>query len=55
MCIKWQEILRNIPAGYDPCIMNHATVYFNRADVQEALRANITKIPRPWILCRLVN
>ncbi|KAK3222427.1 hypothetical protein Dsin_009452 [Dipteronia sinensis] len=40
-----------IPAGYDPCIMNYATTYFNRPDVQQALHANITKISRPWSLC----
>ncbi|TXG56910.1 hypothetical protein EZV62_018223 [Acer yangbiense] len=40
-----------IPAGYDPCIMNYATTYFNRPDVQQALHANVTKISRPWSLC----
>ncbi|KAJ4849420.1 hypothetical protein Tsubulata_007257 [Turnera subulata] len=45
------DILRQIPAGYDPCLMNHATDYFTRPDVQEALHANVTKIPRPWKLC----
>ncbi|EXC33986.1 Serine carboxypeptidase-like 34 [Morus notabilis] len=45
------DILRRIPAGYDPCIVNYATTYFNRPDVQEALHANVTKIPYPWILC----
>ncbi|KAK9275419.1 hypothetical protein L1049_022683 [Liquidambar formosana] len=47
------EFLRKIPAGYDPCIMNHATAYFNRPDVQEALHANLTKISYPWTLCSL--
>ncbi|KAF9624072.1 hypothetical protein IFM89_007770 [Coptis chinensis] len=45
------EYLRKIPAGYDPCLMNYATTYFNRPDVQEALHANVTNISRPWALC----
>ncbi|KAF5185348.1 Serine carboxypeptidase-like [Thalictrum thalictroides] len=45
------EFLRRIPAGYDPCLMNHATTYFNRPDVQEALHANVTKVSGPYILC----
>ncbi|KAF8407431.1 hypothetical protein HHK36_006564 [Tetracentron sinense] len=47
------EVFRKIPAGYDPCLQNYATTYFNRPDVQEALHANVTKIPRPWSLCSL--
>ncbi|KAF8407432.1 hypothetical protein HHK36_006565 [Tetracentron sinense] len=47
------EVFRRIPAGYDPCLQNYATTYFNRPDVQEALHANVTKIPRPWSLCNL--
>uniref|UniRef100_A0A0D9VIP1 Carboxypeptidase n=1 Tax=Leersia perrieri TaxID=77586 RepID=A0A0D9VIP1_9ORYZ len=39
------------PAGYDPCTSNHAEVYFNRADVQEALHANVTKIGYNWTHC----
>ncbi|OVA12084.1 Peptidase S10 [Macleaya cordata] len=45
------DVLRKIPAGYDPCLQNYATTYFNRPDVQEALHANVTKISRPWSLC----
>ncbi|KAJ0096021.1 hypothetical protein Patl1_16369 [Pistacia atlantica] len=47
------KILGKIPAGYgyDPCIINYATDYFNRPDVQEALHANVTKISRPWLIC----
>lgn len=37
-----------IPAGYDPCLMNYATTYFNLPNVQHALHANVTRIPRPW-------
>ncbi|PON34934.1 Serine carboxypeptidase-like [Parasponia andersonii] len=47
------ELLRKIPAGYDPCIMNYATTYFNRPGVQEALHANITKLPYALTLCNL--
>uniref|UniRef100_A0A0E0K2R2 carboxypeptidase D n=1 Tax=Oryza punctata TaxID=4537 RepID=A0A0E0K2R2_ORYPU len=39
------------PAGYDPCTSEHAEVYFNRADVQEALHANVTKIGYNWTHC----
>ncbi|KAF6160840.1 hypothetical protein GIB67_036041 [Kingdonia uniflora] len=46
-----QDIMRKIPAGYDPCSQNHATDYFNRQDVQEALHANVTKISKAWELC----
>ncbi|KAK9115544.1 hypothetical protein Sjap_014491 [Stephania japonica] len=45
------DIWRRIPAGYDPCLENYATAYFNRRDVQKALHANVTKISRPWALC----
>ncbi|KAJ8618560.1 hypothetical protein MRB53_014746 [Persea americana] len=45
------ELLRRLPAGYDPCLQEYATAYFNRPDVQEALHANVTKISRPWSLC----
>ncbi|KAF6164822.1 hypothetical protein GIB67_017148 [Kingdonia uniflora] len=45
------DIMRKIPAGYDPCSQNHATDYFNRQDVQEALHANVTKISKAWELC----
>ncbi|XWS63301.1 hypothetical protein CRYUN_Cryun06bG0083600 [Craigia yunnanensis] len=38
-------------AGYDPCIANYATEYFNRPDVQQELHANVTKISRPYMLC----
>lgn len=41
-------------AGYDPCSQTYATEYFNRQDVQEALHANVTKIPYPWIHCRYI-
>ncbi|XP_056169086.1 serine carboxypeptidase-like 34 [Syzygium oleosum] len=44
-------LLRVILAGYDPCLANHATAYFNLPDVQRALHANVTLIPRPWSLC----
>ncbi|XP_058076011.1 serine carboxypeptidase-like 34 [Magnolia sinica] len=37
--------------GYDPCLPEYTVSYFNRPDVQEALHANVTKIPYPWDLC----
>ncbi|XP_048140316.1 serine carboxypeptidase-like 34 [Rhodamnia argentea] len=40
-------------AGYDPCLKNHATAYFNLPNVQQALHANVARIPRPWSLCSL--
>ncbi|KAG6773676.1 hypothetical protein POTOM_020989 [Populus tomentosa] len=49
--LKTIDILRRIPAGYDPCTMNHATDYFNLPDVQAALHANVTNIPGPYVLC----
>ncbi|KAG2707865.1 hypothetical protein I3760_05G165900 [Carya illinoinensis] len=48
----WYKMIRS-RAGYDPCSQTYATEYFNRQDVQEALHANVTKIPYPWIHCSL--
>ncbi|KAF6164818.1 hypothetical protein GIB67_017144 [Kingdonia uniflora] len=42
---------RKKPAGYDPCVSYYTEAYFNRPDVQEALHANVTKIPYPWTHC----
>lgn len=39
------------PTGYDPCLSNYTEVYLNRPDVQQALHANLTKIPYPWTHC----
>jgi len=39
-------------AGYDPCASDYTEVYLNRPEVQEALHANVTKIPYPWTHCR---
>lgn len=36
---------------YDPCAPAYAETYLNRPDVQEALHANLTKIPYPWTRC----
>ncbi|KAL5574680.1 hypothetical protein UlMin_016379 [Ulmus minor] len=38
-------------AGYDPCTENYVEKYFNREDVQEALRANVTKLSYPYSTC----
>eukprot|EP00253_Pinus_taeda_P001168 PITA_01168 len=37
--------------GYDPCFELYTNEYFNRPDVQEALHANVTKIPFKWAVC----
>ncbi|KAJ6818350.1 serine carboxypeptidase-like 34 [Iris pallida] len=39
------------PAGYDPCVSEHTSAYFNRPDVQSALHANVTGISYPWTHC----
>lgn len=39
------------PAGYDPCASLYTEAYFNRADVQKALHANVTNIPYAWTHC----
>ncbi|KAK6931736.1 Peptidase S10, serine carboxypeptidase, partial [Dillenia turbinata] len=39
------------PAGSDPCQSDYTDAYFNRPDVQEALHANVTKIPYEWSHC----
>ncbi|XP_047958435.1 serine carboxypeptidase-like 34 isoform X2 [Salvia hispanica] len=38
-------------AGYDPCASVYTKDYFNRRDVQQALHANVTKIPYEWVHC----
>ncbi|RWW82151.1 hypothetical protein BHE74_00009399 [Ensete ventricosum] len=40
------------PAGYDPCVPDYTDAYFNRADVQKALHANVTNLPYHWTHCR---
>ncbi|XP_041014953.1 serine carboxypeptidase-like 34 isoform X2 [Juglans microcarpa x Juglans regia] len=37
--------------SYDPCSSTYIETYLNRADVQEALHANVTGIPYPWTRC----
>ncbi|KAI6669451.1 hypothetical protein NL676_004336 [Syzygium grande] len=41
----------HLVAGYDPCLANHATAYFNLPGVQRALHANVALISQPWSLC----
>ncbi|GMP92407.1 hypothetical protein CsSME_00042648 [Camellia sinensis var. sinensis] len=43
------------PAGYDPCLSDYTEAYLNRADVQQALHANVTKIPYPWTHCKYIS
>ena len=40
--------------GHDPCFEVYTNEYFNRPDVQEALHANVTKIPFKWAVCKWV-
>jgi serine carboxypeptidase-like clade 2 len=37
--------------GYDPCIDNYVSTYFNRPDVQKAIHANVTNITYSWTQC----
>ncbi|KAL7263800.1 hypothetical protein ACSBR1_001871 [Camellia fascicularis] len=39
--------------GYDPCEGDYVQRYLNLPQVQEALHANITKLPYAWELCHL--
>uniref|UniRef100_A0A0D9VM43 Carboxypeptidase n=1 Tax=Leersia perrieri TaxID=77586 RepID=A0A0D9VM43_9ORYZ len=44
-------LLRRRSFGYDPCTETYAEKYYNRADVQKAIHANITGIPYKWTAC----
>lgn len=44
-------LLRRRVSGYDPCTENYAENYYNRPDVQNAMHANITRIPYKWTAC----
>ncbi|KDP43590.1 hypothetical protein JCGZ_16877 [Jatropha curcas] len=37
--------------NFDPCSDYYVHAYFNRADVQEALHANVTKLDHDWEPC----
>ncbi|XP_002517751.2 serine carboxypeptidase-like 40 [Ricinus communis] len=39
---------------FDPCSDYYSFAYFNRADVQEAMHANVTKLNHVWDLCSVV-
>ncbi|KAL1362281.1 hypothetical protein HN51_010546 [Arachis hypogaea] len=46
------EMWHQIPAsGYDPCASDYTAAYLNRPEVQEALHANVSKIPYKWTHC----
>lgn len=47
-------LLHRRRSGYDPCTENYAEKYYNRADVQKALHANVTGIPYKWTACRYI-
>ncbi|XP_051123924.1 serine carboxypeptidase-like 40 [Andrographis paniculata] len=38
----------------DPCILSYVNAYLNRADVQQALHANVTKLHYGWSGCSVV-
>ncbi|XP_021911859.1 LOW QUALITY PROTEIN: serine carboxypeptidase-like 28 [Carica papaya] len=40
--------------GHDECVVNYTRKYMNNPDVQKALHANLTGIPRPWLTCSSV-
>ncbi|XP_010548637.1 PREDICTED: serine carboxypeptidase 24 [Tarenaya hassleriana] len=42
---------RRLVSGYDPCTESYAEKYYNRADVQRAFHANLTRIPYKWTAC----
>ncbi|XP_073040754.1 serine carboxypeptidase-like 34 [Primulina eburnea] len=42
---------RRVSAGYDPCDSDYTETYLNKADVQRALHANVTKISYAWTHC----
>lgn len=50
-----QEGWHKKPMGSDPCSSDYTVKYMNRADVQKALHANVTKIPYAWSPCRYCN
>lgn len=37
--------------GYDPCLDNYATVFYNRADVQKALHVSDGRQLKKWSIC----
>lgn len=48
-------LLRRRPSGYDPCTENYAEKYYNLAEVQRALHANVTALPYRWTACWLAH
>ncbi|KAF5182262.1 Serine carboxypeptidase-like [Thalictrum thalictroides] len=45
------DLWHDLPSGYDPCTESYTETYFNRADVQKALHANVTKLDYPYTTC----
>ncbi|KAK6159368.1 hypothetical protein DH2020_006682 [Rehmannia glutinosa] len=41
-------------SSYDPCTDNYVSEYLNTPEVQKALHANVTGIPRPWESCNFL-
>ncbi|CAD5174219.1 unnamed protein product [Musa acuminata subsp. malaccensis] len=40
-----------MPAIYDTCVPDYTEAFFNRADVQKALHANVTNLSYNWTYC----
>ncbi|CAN1172779.1 Serine carboxypeptidase-like 35 [Linum perenne] len=49
-----KDVWHKLPSGYDPCTERYAEKYFNRADVQKALHANLTRLTYPYQTCSSV-
>ena len=54
ICLDPNFTLIPKPASHvvDPCSECYTYAYMNRADVQEAIHANVTKLDHTWELCR---
>lgn len=44
-----------ILGGYDPCLDNYTSYYYNRADVQKALHVSDGHRLRNWKICKYYN
>lgn len=44
-------MMSTMMAGYDPCLSEHAKVFYNRANIQKALHVSDGYQVKEWILC----
>eukprot|EP00268_Persea_americana_P069342 TRINITY_DN983_c0_g1_i3.p1 TRINITY_DN983_c0_g1~~TRINITY_DN983_c0_g1_i3.p1 ORF type:complete len:495 (-),score=94.37 TRINITY_DN983_c0_g1_i3:507-1991(-) len=49
--LKRSHSFGHIGEEYDPCTLNHSTIYFNLPEVQEALHIIQEKAPTKWLPC----